>query len=138
MGRWGGSALRIRWATVLSSKESGAGGDHFLSHSFTNAMLTSLAPPSYGKEYLMLRSQTRTVLEFPLWHSRNNLTNIHEDVGSIPGLPQWVGDLTLLWLWCRLAAVAPIRPLAWEPPYALGAALKSKTNKQTLQINPKN
>ena len=28
----------------------------------------------------------------------------------------------LLWLWCRPAATAPIRPLAWEPPYAVGAA----------------
>ena len=35
-------------------------------------------------------------------------------------------DLALLWLWCRLAAPALIRPLAWEPPYATGAALKSK------------
>ena len=31
-------------------------------------------------------------------------------------------------LWGRLAAVAAIRPLAWEPPYVAGAALKSKTN----------
>ena len=31
-------------------------------------------------------------------------------------------DLVLLW--CRLAAVAPIQPLAWEPPYAAGAALE--------------
>ena len=31
-------------------------------------------------------------------------------------------DPTLLWLWCRPAAIAPIRPLAWEPPYAAGAA----------------
>jgi len=33
-----------------------------------------------------------------------------------------------------LAATAPIGPLAWEPPYALSAALKSKkqTNKQNL------
>ena len=44
----------------------------------------------------------------------------------IPGLAQWVEDLMLLWLWCRQAAVAPIRPLAWELPYAMGAALKSK------------
>ena len=28
-------------------------------------------------------------------------------------------------LWCRLAAVTPIQPLAWEPPCAAGAALKS-------------
>ena len=31
-------------------------------------------------------------------------------------------DPTLLWPWCRLAATAPIRLLAWEPPYAAGAA----------------
>ena len=27
-------------------------------------------------------------------------------------------DPALLWLWRRLASTAPIRPLAWEPPYA--------------------
>ena len=44
-------------------------------------------------------------------------------------------DPALLWLWHRLAATAPIRPLAWEPPYAAGAALKSKkqTNKNVSQ-----
>ena len=31
-------------------------------------------------------------------------------------------DPALLWLWCRPAATAPIKPLAWEPPYAAGAA----------------
>ena len=39
-------------------------------------------------------------------------------------------DLALLWLWCRLGTTAPIRPLAWEPPYAVGAALKSKKKKK--------
>ena len=33
-------------------------------------------------------------------------------------------DLALLWLWLWLAAIALIRPLAWEPPYATGAALE--------------
>ena len=45
-------------------------------------------------------------------------------------------DPVLLWLWCRPAATAPIQLLAWEPPYAMGAALKrqktkTKTKKQT-------
>uniref|UniRef100_A0A8D1RY84 Uncharacterized protein n=1 Tax=Sus scrofa TaxID=9823 RepID=A0A8D1RY84_PIG len=31
-------------------------------------------------------------------------------------------DPALLWLWCRPVATAPIRPLAWEPPYAAGEA----------------
>ena len=30
-------------------------------------------------------------------------------------------DPTLLWLWCRPAAAAPIGLLAWEPPYAPGS-----------------
>ena len=38
----------------------------------------------------------------------------------------------LLWLWCRPLATVPIRPLAWEPPYALGVALEiaKKTKKK--------
>ena len=38
-------------------------------------------------------------------------------------------DPTFLWLWCRPAATAPSAP-AWEPPYAVGAALKSKKKKK--------
>ena len=32
----------------------------------------------------------------------------------------------LLWLWHSRAPEAPIRPLAWELPYAIGAAVKGK------------
>ena len=39
-------------------------------------------------------------------------------------------DLALLWLWHRLAAVALIQLLAWEPPYATNVALKSKKKKK--------
>ena len=47
-------------------------------------------------------------------------------------------DPTLLWLWCRLAAPAPIKPLAWEPSYVVTVALEKakrqnkQTNKQTF------
>ena len=37
-------------------------------------------------------------------------------------------DPVLLWLWYRPAAVAPIRPLAWEPPSAAGVAERKKEN----------
>ena len=53
--------------------------------------------------------------EFPLWLS---------------GLRTWVVSMRMqvwsLWLWYRPASVAPIQPLAWELPYAAGAALKKK------------
>ena len=41
-------------------------------------------------------------------------------------------DLAWLWLWCRLVATAPIGPLAWEPLYATGAALKRKEKKRNV------
>ena len=46
-------------------------------------------------------------------------------------------DPALLWLWSRLAATAPIRPLAWELPYATSRALKRQNkNKKEIHLLP--
>ena len=49
---------------------------------------------------------------------------MNSDVGHRRG-----SDVVLLWLWHRLAAAAPIGPLAWEPPYDKGEALKRQKRK---------
>ena len=51
-------------------------------------------------------------------------------MGLIPGLAQWAKVLVLLGLWLRPVATGPIRPLAWEPPYATGVALKRQKGKK--------
>ena len=43
-------------------------------------------------------------------------------------------DPMLLWLWHRPAAVAPIQPLVWEPPYATGGALKKRQKKIVIGV----
>ena len=43
-------------------------------------------------------------------------------------------DLALLWLWTKPVATAPIGPLAWEPPYAAGVALKRQKRKRKEEV----
>ena len=83
-------------------------------------------------------------LEFPLWLNglHTQLVSMRmwvQSLTSFSGLRIWHGhighrcslDLALLWLWRRLPAAAPVQPLAQELPYAAGAALKRKKQKQT-------
>ena len=46
------------------------------------------------------------------------------------GHEQWCRSQALLWLWQRLVGTAPIRSLAWAPPYAAGALEKTKKKKK--------
>jgi len=95
-------------------------------------------------EAYFLKTRNRGVPVMAQWLT--NPTRNHEVAGSVPGLAQqWgvavscgvgrrcvsVSDPALLWLWHRLATAAPIRPLAWEPPYAMGAALEKAKDKKT-------
>ena len=40
----------------------------------------------------------------------------------------------LLWLWHRPATAAPIRPLAWEPPYATNMATKRQERGSMISV----
>ena len=42
-----------------------------------------------------------------------------------------LGSYPTPWLWYRPAAAAPIQPLAWEPPYAIDAAINFKKQNKT-------
>ena len=69
----------------------------------------------------------RTPMDFPLW-----LSGLRSQLVSMGMQVQSLASLSGLRIRCcheplhKLAATAPIQPLAWELPYAAGAVLKSK------------
>ena len=81
---------------------------------------------------------------FPSWLSSNERTRMIHSWPRLVGLGSGIAvscgvghrcgsDPALPWPWCRPVAAALIGPLAWEPPYAVGAALN---NKQTKKPHP--
>ena len=47
-----------------------------------------------------------------------------------------LGSGIAIWLWHRPTATALIRPLDWEPPYAVGSSLKGQRQKKKKRISP--
>ena len=70
-----------------------------------------------------------------------NCTSVKEERKA--GVPWWFSGLkiqhclSLLWLWRRPVDTAPIQPLAWEPPYAAGAAQEIATTTTTTTTKDK-
>ena len=108
---------------------------------------TDVAFKKNAKQQQQKRKQT--LRSSPHGSAVTNSTVIHEDGGLIPGLTRWIKgsgvavscgvghrlswNLMLPWLWHRPAATALMRPLAWEPPYAVGSGLPPP-KKKTKQI----
>ena len=53
----------------------------------------------------------------------------NENYIGVPAVVQWVKDLVLLQLWLRVQLWLGFDSLAWELPYAAGAAKKEKKMK---------
>ena len=102
----------------------------------------------FQKDYLRSHDWKNSLLGVPsMAQQLTSQTRIYVGVGSSPALTQWVKDPelqwavdnrcssypALLWLWRRQVAAALIQPVAWELPYAAGAALKCKQRNKTKQ-----
>ena len=81
----------------------------------------SLVKPFFQAQTLesdLLRARQRNKPEFSNSPSARLVSHRVKELSSDTALP---------WLWCRQVDTAPIKPLAWEPPYAMGAAQEMAT-----------
>ena len=74
--------------------------------------------------------KVNTLYKFPLWHNRISATSMEcWDAGLISGPAQWVKDLALLYLQCRLQL--RLRSDPWLGNICRGVAKKEKGKKET-------
>ena len=116
--------LRCSWLPFTSPKSSDDLGCQITLHREDGPwqpLEKRIAPSEFPLWLSRLRTWQRLWgYGFDLWpHSDGTVTS------SGLGL-RCSSESMLLWLWHRLADLAPIWPLAWELPYATGAALKKR------------
>ena len=141
-------ALSLLWL----GSQPGLGFSHWPQNFYVLHIHNSprLPPPGQGRRSRRRRGRRNGKGDPVMAQWLVNLTSIHANTGSTPGLTQCVrdpavvvsygvgrrlsSDLVLLWLWCRPVATVEIQPLAWEPPYATGVAQKrQKLNKYKIK-----
>ena len=143
---WPSGGVRSDFFVVSASDPFGPSSGITVSH--TDQRISALGA---GEAAPVHQKQDR---ECPAWRSGNGNESDEEPRGC--GFDPWArsvgegsggavscgvgcrcgSDVVLLWLWCRPAAPTPMRPLAWEPPCAPGAALKGQeTRTMTTKRN---
>ena len=112
-------AFRVQCVPVLWFREAGHGGDGE----------KSWFPLLFEVKIFSSGSSCHGLVETNLASRRMQVRSL----ASLSGLKSSYGvgcrhswDPVLLWLWCRLAAIALIQSLVWESPYATGAPLKKE------------
>ena len=112
------------WVTLLYSRKLTEDCEPTIMEKIKIILKSFIGVPIMAQQKWIWLASMRTQVQSLALLSRLRIQHCHE---------LWCRSKTQLALWCRPEAVAPIWPLAWEPPYAAGMALKRQKNKIILQ-----